>query len=466
MKKIVYFLIVLISFSCTDVRNDKKFVIKGKLANSGEFFYFIKPDMFGGEVDTLQVMQGGQFEVRREIDRAGYYKMYVANQELMLFVRPGDSLEVSADGTRLVESVSFTGRGAKINEFLKRKALMSMKQTPDSRVMYSMTEREFVLMLDSLKNNILFSVKEFAADPDADARFIELEEASVLYQFAQQRLNYQEAHAYYSKNDSFVVSDSFNDYLSGLDINNDDLMNLEEFLVFARTYLSSLTHNKLKHTDGNYSSAQFMTEAVAIAEKTFKNKNVKDFVIFSLLSDQILYSGVENLQTVVDGFMASCQNKDFVDELRQKAEEWSPLQKGKEAADFSGLTTSGDTISLSDFRGKYVYLDVWATWCGPCRLEIPKLKELEEKYRNRNIVFVSLSIDQEKVAWAEMVAAEEMKGVQIHMANARDEAFVKTYLIRSIPRFILIDKDGRFVNSNAERPTSGVDEILSTLDGI
>ncbi|MEC5164615.1 thiol-disulfide isomerase/thioredoxin [Flavobacterium sp. PL11] len=116
----------------------------------------------------------------------------------------------------------------------------------------------------------------------------------------------------------------------------------------------------------------------------------------------------------------------------------------------------GGKTKLEDFRGKYVYIDVWATWCAPCRAEIPFLKKLEQKYHQKDIVFVSLSIDQAKdrEKWKKFIQDKELGGVQVFADNDWNSQFVKDYNITGIPRFILIDPKGNIVKSDAPRPSS------------
>jgi thiol-disulfide isomerase/thioredoxin len=116
----------------------------------------------------------------------------------------------------------------------------------------------------------------------------------------------------------------------------------------------------------------------------------------------------------------------------------------------------GGKTKLEDFKGKYVYIDVWATWCGPCRAEIPFLKKVEEKYHDKNIAFVSISIDKLKdlEKWKTMVKDKELGGVQVFADNDWNSQFVKDYKITGIPRFILIDPKGNILKADAERPSS------------
>ena len=116
----------------------------------------------------------------------------------------------------------------------------------------------------------------------------------------------------------------------------------------------------------------------------------------------------------------------------------------------------GGKTKLEDFKGKYVYIDVWATWCGPCRAEIPFLKKTEEMYHDKNIVFVSISVDVDKdhEKWKNFVSEKQLGGVQLFADKNWNSDFMLSYGINSIPRFILIDPNGKVVKGNALRPSS------------
>ena len=127
------------------------------------------------------------------------------------------------------------------------------------------------------------------------------------------------------------------------------------------------------------------------------------------------------------------------------------------------INYAGGKTSLSDLKGKYVYVDIWATWCGPCKREIPSLKKVEEQFHGENIEFVSISVDDEKrsgtkekafESWKNMVKDKELGGIQLFSDNAWQSDFVKNYKVNGIPRFILIDPNGNIVSPDAPRPSN------------
>lgn len=136
---------------------------------------------------------------------------------------------------------------------------------------------------------------------------------------------------------------------------------------------------------------------------------------------------------------------------------------------------NGSKTSLSDLKGKYVYVDVWATWCGPCKAEIPHLKSLEKEFHGKAIEFVSISVDNgrgykdnsveaSKEGWKKMIAEKKLEGIQLFADKDWKSDFIVGYGIRSIPRFILIDKEGNVVDANAPRPSSPkIKELFNNL---
>lgn len=127
---------------------------------------------------------------------------------------------------------------------------------------------------------------------------------------------------------------------------------------------------------------------------------------------------------------------------------------GGMAADFTYPDVNGKEVSLSDFKGKVVLVDVWATWCGPCRGEIPHLKKLEQEMHGTDVVFIGVSVDEakDKQKWLDFVKKEELAGVQL-LASGWSK-ITKDYKINGIPRFMVFDRQGNIVSVDAPRPSN------------
>lgn len=142
-----------------------------------------------------------------------------------------------------------------------------------------------------------------------------------------------------------------------------------------------------------------------------------------------------------------------IDSVAQKESPESEISKELiKAPDFSLADINGKRFDLSDFNGKYVYMDIWATWCGPCKVQIPFMKELEKQFHDAPIHFVSVSLDklEDKPIWEKMVRENQMSGVQLFAG--REDNFGFDYKIEYIPTFIILDKEGNIMIDRAPAP--------------
>ncbi|WP_163399859.1 TlpA family protein disulfide reductase [Flavobacterium fluviatile] len=199
------------------------------------------------------------------------------------------------------------------------------------------------------------------------------------------------------------------------------------------------------------SNEKFQNEAFSKSEGEFK-----------ALLDAKIKSDVENIEKgkFDPEFQMALKNSfaQFSQYAAQTYESTAKANKlkGTPSPDFDYENYKGGKTKLSDLKGKYVYIDLWATWCGPCRAEIPFLQKIEEKYHGKNIEFVSISIDKAKdnEKWKKFVADKNLGGIQLFADKDWESQFVMSYGVTGIPRFILIDPKGNIVNPDAERPSS------------
>ncbi|MFD2528915.1 MULTISPECIES: TlpA family protein disulfide reductase [Polaribacter] len=211
------------------------------------------------------------------------------------------------------------------------------------------------------------------------------------------------------------------------------------------------------------------TLLLELNENDFKNK------IASIKSnyDSILNSYKDIDTTLVK--MVDSQTNQMITYFNQAYEKNKAMAKGTISPKFVDYADyKGGKKSLDSFKGKFVYIDVWATWCGPCIQQIPYLKSLEKEYHGKNIEFISISTDEYRRSggsweaaekkWKDFVKAKQLSGVQLWAG--KDISFQQEYQINSIPRFILIDPQGKIVNSDAPRPSEPRLKELFTSLGI
>jgi thiol-disulfide isomerase/thioredoxin len=160
----------------------------------------------------------------------------------------------------------------------------------------------------------------------------------------------------------------------------------------------------------------------------------------------------------LDKFKKYCSDKNYVNLVEAVLADKMLNAKFKHGEDnllyVNGKTVQDIKIVLQKYQGKLVLIDLWASWCAPCLQEIPFTEQLKEKYKSKNIVFVSISTDSQISDWKKAANAEKLNGVNDYLLlNSNSSTFMKQYRVQSIPRYMLVDKSGKMLNDDAPRPS-------------
>lgn len=171
----------------------------------------------------------------------------------------------------------------------------------------------------------------------------------------------------------------------------------------------------------------------------------------------LFYQGEEILASVKD-LITSDEGKKAWEKCRKQCAEWRVAKEnpeGKNLVYFDFENYAGNTVSPMQFKGKYLLIDIWATWCGPCKYQIPYLKKLSEELKDQDIAFLSVSVDKQadKDKWKAMLKEYDLEGHGVISPDAFDHKLFKSYGVNSIPRFILVDPKGKVVMAKARRPS-------------
>lgn len=136
---------------------------------------------------------------------------------------------------------------------------------------------------------------------------------------------------------------------------------------------------------------------------------------------------------------------------------------GSQIVDFSETDTAGNKVKISSFRGKYVLIDFWASWCRPCRMENPNVVSAYDKYHQKNFTVLGVSLDQAKPAWINAIKMDGLKWTQVSDLHGWSSALATKFKITSIPQNILIDPKGIIIAKNlrGEALNQKLDELFN-----
>lgn len=164
---------------------------------------------------------------------------------------------------------------------------------------------------------------------------------------------------------------------------------------------------------------------------------------YGLFSD--LVKQKDTLLELYNGLTPALKQLEEAKLLREQIDILGTLQPGMQAPAFSALNIKGEMVSLSDFKGKYVLIDFWASWCGPCLEAIPEMKKTYAQYKDKQLEVLGVSLDDKQKAWKDAIARYDLPWANISELKGWDGEIGKQYNIRFIPQNVLIGKDGRIL---------------------
>jgi peroxiredoxin len=192
--------------------------------------------------------------------------------------------------------------------------------------------------------------------------------------------------------------------------------------------------------------------------------SIRDWFVTKAIFFGFEYYSFEDAENALIDFLPKCKSKVYKDTLASYYSFIKKFKKGSPAPEFTLKDDKGNSVSLSDFKGKIVYLDFWGIGCPPCRYDIKNyVPKLHKKYHDKDIVFINICVDDE-ASWKKILPEINLDGVNLLAEGGVNNPVCKDYNIIGIPHYMLIDKNGRFVNSIAPGPGTLIDNQKNTID--
>lgn len=452
MKNTVLILLsTLYLVSCQSPTKKDYILLTGTISEATEKkFRLIKANSGGAGLQNIIIAEDGFFSTDTITTGTGRYRFTDGKNKADLYLINGGEYNLTAIAKKFNTTAKLTGPNSDASNYLLSKKGHFKRQTGDFREFNSLNESDFIA-----KQKIVYesSVSYLDSFPNLPKEFAEREREDLYYYNLLTLTNYEQFHRSFTEQRNFKVSSDFLKQFENVDYNNEEL------------YKRRGSYSRLvaKYYEKKASSAAEIAEAAG-KERYFdvlkvygaiSNDHIKNDLLMSVSPYHIGYT--DKIDEYYNAYMAISTSEENNEEMTKKYNGLKRLSKGAISPIFENYVNhAGGTTSLSDFKGKYLFIDIWATWCGPCIQEVPFLQEIEKRYHGKNIAFASISIDNEKQrdAWRKMVTDDGFSGIQLIADKAFESDFILAYEINSIPRFILIDPEGKIVSSNAPNPSN------------
>lgn len=443
--KVQYFMLAILGIallvsSCQEESPEQLTIIKGTFKNATTTEAYLWGNLRVSRLSELD--ENGSFTDTLDIDADAYLTTGAGGIDFPLFIKKGSTTAFTVDLKTDNPSLQITRGNQAIVDYLAKKSNTLTITRDNSSELVGKEPEAFKQKLDSIFN----SLKKDLSSLTADKSFKILEEQALkfdeIYIYNEYPLWYKNIHQL----ETFEVPAAFKDMYNNLDKDN------EMYASSFQKYLWMIT-DKVKDDAYKRGGDERLTEEIIKILKEKKSPSIRDASIYDIL---FLYIPKENSAEVKEELLNLATANETKKAIQDRFKKVSNLLKGKSSPTFDYENYKGGKTKLEDFKGKYVYIDVWATWCTPCIAEIPSLKKLEHEYEDANVAFVSISLDDEKGynKWRQMVTDKSLGGSQLIADEHFESKFAQNYAIRSIPRFILIDPNGNIVSADAPKPSS------------
>jgi thiol-disulfide isomerase/thioredoxin len=454
MKKLSLFLLVLFVISCKQEEKPDYSLINGTVENNTAETAVIRGKNFEA---TLAIDEKGQFTDTLYIKTDGFYDLYVGRESTGIYLERGKNLSVNLNADEFDESIKYSGDLANTNNFLAAKFLWN-EQKVNYKDLFSLEEEPFLKKIEANQKSL---DSLYASSNISDENFKKSLDEEDLYSRAILIENYKDAHRYYSGNEAYRVSSDFYDGLKNINFKDTvAFRNSVGYQNLLEAHFNRLVNEETFESGNNNQTVMYLKKVdEALPDGYAKDEMMSSYLQFGLKPD-------ESLDEAFNIYKNSNPNSENLAKLTERYNKLKTITLGNPSPTFNYENHKGGTTDLASLKGKYVYIDVWATWCGPCLREIPSLLQVEKDYHGKNIQFVSISIDEPKDydKWKAMVSEKQLGGIQLMADNNWKSKFIEDYAIMGIPRFILIDPKGNIVSADAPRPSDPM--LRKTLDGL
>ena len=436
---------VALIFSCKGPEEEISYVLlSGTIKNTnetvikmGNYDYSFKKE--------IAIDKSGKFKDTVYIDKSGFYFFQVGKSYTSIFLKKGDNLNFVTDANDFYKSLYATGKGAVLNNYYVERIKLKAKLVGNAKDFFVVPIEDFLAKIK--KNKKLFLAQlENAKLNDKDYK---IQKKMIEHDYLLTRYNYDKFNHYHTKEHPKLPL-GYYDPIINLNLDDEESFHYDKSYRYLVIENWRLTSKEAERNNPNYSSISFVKNMI----KDIKSTKIKDQIV-SMLFRQVSPKN-KNFEQSYNEILPLLTSEIKKEKLKKRYLSAQSTQPEMKVMDFVYENHKGGKTSLNELKGKILYVEIWATWCGPCIKEMPSLTDLIKTYKGKPIEFISISIDSKNdyKKWRAMVPEKNVGGVQLLADKGLKSDFMKFFSVGLIPRSILIDQNGNIITAKAPRPSA------------
>jgi len=474
MKNLIAIVFILFCYSFVSAQAPQNFVLKGKVKNPAQDFLEVGVTGFlGFQTINIPIDKNGRFTKTISITHPQDFGFQSNDQLIQMFGVPGDTIELSWDDqdfpNSLIVSTLNPERQKELNLMLElsKKSFPAILELQEPLTNKTLSDS---IKFEKIKSNFANQIKLVLSHPPTkytnkifcDLYYMNLRLASQARLASKYKLSFADA---VTKN---IVQDRPLRFMDTETMLIEDLYYLSNTYrdyIFDKVRLNFVFTSWLNETPNNAQPNFTLKDCFSGAAYLYMAPVIQDWYLTKAIMNGFEHYSFEGSDEAYQIFYPRIKTPLFRDTLEQFYKNIQRLRPGKQAPAFSLKDDKGKTVSLSDFKGKVVYVDFWGKYCGPCRNDIEKyIPKLHEKYKDKNVVFVNICVDVDEKEWKETLPQLKLGGTNLLGEGWSNNSACIDYNVHGIPHYVLIDQKGSIVQNNADHPSQLLDKVKNVID--
>ena len=449
--------------------SQQKTVVAGKIDNPVHFLTNViledaslqqqKP-FFGGFFDENNV-----FKVEFDLEKPTLATIKHGDFQFSIYLEPGDSLYFSTNTNEYVAKLKFAGTetAALHNTFMFDYLIQFGEEsgsTPIPKIQL-LSPEAYKEYATELKDRKLKFLKKHKSKKKFSKEFRTYFIIETTYTYAEDMMEYPRLNAILNgSKEPAVLPKKYFKFFKKIKPNKDQYLTAPAFRSYLDRYLNFKVREKLPKNMLNDPQTRY--KELALLANEYYEGDALYYQLASIFMDAAQRGRMNVLAAEIEAYFDMDTPNDYRLLIADTYQIAKGLKAGSTAPTFTLEDIEGNQVSLADLKGKVVYLDFWATWCGPCLKEIEPAKSLKHIFRNEEVVFLYITLDTNKDKWKSFVAEKNMTGLHLFANGAFNTKVAKAYNVTGVPSYFLIDKNGVIISSSPKRPSQpGVEEEIS-----